>query len=77
VVGRPYPEWGEEVVAFVVARSGMTVTPQALDQLCLDNIARYKRPRVYRFVAELPKNSYGKILKADLRNLLQRDSEHA
>lgn len=70
VVGRPHPEWGEEVVAFVVARPGATVTPTELDRLCLDNIARFKRPKDYRFVEALPKNNYGKILKTELRTLL-------
>jgi long-chain acyl-CoA synthetase len=70
VVGRPHPEWGEEVVAFVVARPGITLTPAELDQLCLDNIARFKRPKDYRFVDALPKNNYGKILKTELRALL-------
>ncbi len=70
VVGRPHPEWGEEVVAFVVAREGAELSEAALDGLCLDNIARFKRPKAYRFVAALPKNNYGKILKTELRNLL-------
>ena len=71
VIGREHPEWGEEVVAFVVARPQARITPQDLDTLCLDNVARYKRPRHYRFVDSLPKNSYGKILKTDLRQLLK------
>jgi acyl-CoA synthetase (AMP-forming)/AMP-acid ligase II len=70
VVGRPHPEWGEDVVAFVVARPGATVTPAELDQLCLDNIARFKRPKDYRFIDALPKNNYGKILKTELRTHL-------
>jgi acyl-CoA synthetase (AMP-forming)/AMP-acid ligase II len=70
VVGRPHPEWGEEVVAFVVARPGAAPTPAELDRLCLDNIARFKRPKDYRFVDALPKNNYGKILKTELRTLL-------
>jgi acyl-CoA synthetase (AMP-forming)/AMP-acid ligase II len=70
VVGRPHPEWGEEVVAFVVPRSGSSVTPAELDQLCLDNIARFKRPKDYRFIDALPKNNYGKILKTELRTKL-------
>ena len=70
VVGRPHPEWGEEVVAFVVARPGATLGPAELDQLCLDNIARFKRPKDYKFVDALPKNNYGKILKTELRTLL-------
>ena len=67
VVGRPHPEWGEDVVAFVVPRPGATVTPAELDRLCLDNIARFKRPKDYKFVEVLPKNNYGKILKTELR----------
>jgi acyl-CoA synthetase (AMP-forming)/AMP-acid ligase II len=67
VVGRPHPEWGEEVIAFVVKKSGLTT--EELDSLCLDNIARFKRPREYRFVEALPKNNYGKVLKTELRKL--------
>jgi long-chain acyl-CoA synthetase len=67
-VGRPHAEWGEEVVAFVVKKN--SVSSQDLDNLCLDNIARFKRPRDYRFVDALPKNNYGKVLKTELRKLL-------
>ena len=64
---------GEEVIAFVVRRDGADLAAPALDQLCLDNIARFKRPRSYRFVDTLPKNNYGKILKTELRHLLERE----
>ncbi len=70
VVGRSHPEWGEEVVAFVVAREGSAPSAAELDRLCLDNIARFKRPKDYRFIDALPKNNYGKILKTELRKLL-------
>jgi len=70
VVGRPHPEWGEDVVAFVVTRPGTSVAPADLDRLCLDNIARFKRPKDYKFVDALPKNNYGKILKTELRSKL-------
>lgn len=66
VVGRPHAEWGEEVVAFVVG----TAPDGALDSLCLAQIARFKRPKEYIFVPELPKNNYGKVLKTDLRTRL-------
>jgi long-chain acyl-CoA synthetase len=75
VVGRPHPEWGEEVVAFVVRDSGAPVIPADLDALCLDRIARFKRPKQYRFVASLPKNNYGKVLKTELRAQLAREGE--
>jgi long-chain acyl-CoA synthetase len=70
VVGRPHAEWGEEAVAFVVLREGKAATPAELDALCLDNIARFKRPKDYRFIEALPKNNYGKILKTELRKRL-------
>jgi long-chain acyl-CoA synthetase len=70
VVGRPHPDWGEEVVAFVVARPGARLEEAALDNLCLSEIARFKRPKAYRFVRELPKNNYGKVLKSALREVL-------
>jgi long-chain acyl-CoA synthetase len=74
VVGRPHAEWGEEVVAFVVRRAGAVADEAELDRLCLDNIARFKRPKSYRFVAELPKNNYGKVLKTELRARLEREA---
>ena len=43
------------------------MTREELDALCLASIARFKRPKLYRFVAELPKNNYGKVLKTELR----------
>ncbi|MCH6586881.1 MAG: AMP-binding protein [Proteobacteria bacterium] len=67
VVGRPHAEWGEEVVAFIVARPGAALETAALDALCLARIARFKRPRVYRLVEALPKNDAGKVLKTELR----------
>jgi long-chain acyl-CoA synthetase len=73
VVGRPHPDWGEEAVAFVVARPGANVAEGDLDRLCLDHIARYKRPRRYVFVESLPKNNYGKVLKTALRAQLAAD----
>ena len=74
VVGRPDTEWGEAVVAFVVpADSGTPPTTASLDQLCLDSIARYKRPKDYVFVDTLPTNNYGKVLKRELRDRLRAD----
>ncbi|MDJ0992062.1 MAG: AMP-binding protein [Dinoroseobacter sp.] len=67
VVGRPHPEWGEEVVAFIVPASGGALDPAALDAHCLDQIARFKRPKAYFALDALPKNNYGKVLKTDLR----------
>ncbi len=73
VVGQTDPEWGEVPVAFVALSPGQVVQAETLDRLCLDQIARFKRPRAYRFIPALPKNNYGKILKTDLRDMLQAD----
>ncbi|HMQ57611.1 MAG TPA: AMP-binding protein [Rhizobiaceae bacterium] len=75
VIGAPDAEWGEAVVAFVVLSPGADPGVPALDQHCLQQIARFKRPKVWRFVAELPKNNYGKVLKTELRTLLEREGE--
>lgn len=70
VIGRTHPEWGEEVVAFVVG----TASERDLDTLCLEQIARFKRPKHYCFVPELPKNNYGKVLKTTLRARIEETS---
>ena len=70
VVGEPDPQWGENVVAFVVAQPGNEPSQQTLDAHCLERIARFKRPKRYLFVPELPKNNYGKVLKTELRRWL-------
>ena len=73
VVGAPDPEWGENVVAFVVPQAGRTVTAADLDAVCLQHIARFKRPKRYEIVDALPKNNYGKVLKTELRARLKED----
>ncbi|HEX6143055.1 MAG TPA: AMP-binding protein [Geminicoccaceae bacterium] len=73
VVGRADPAWGEAVVAFVVSAPGIAPDPDALERHCLEHIARFKRPKEYRFVAALPKNNYGKVLKTELRLQLELD----
>jgi 2-furoate---CoA ligase len=67
VVGLPDDRLGQRVTAFVVAEQG--VTADALDAWCLsaEGLARFKRPREYRFVDALPKSPSGKILRRRLR----------
>jgi len=69
VVGRPDAEWGEDVVAFVVCEGALDEA--ALDEHCRAHIARFKRPKAYFAVPELPKNNYGKVLKTELRKALE------
>ena len=71
MIGRPDPEWGEVVVAYVVGDADRN----ELDALCLGGIARFKRPKDYVFVDALPKNNYGKILKTELRELDARKQQ--
>lgn len=70
VVGAPDPEWGEVVVAFVVPTPGTDLDLSALDAWCLEEIARFKRPKRYEVLDALPKNNYGKVLKTELRRRL-------
>ena len=74
VVGGPDPEWGEVVVAFVVAQAGQALSLEGLDAHCIEHIARFKRPKRYVFVDHLPKNNYGKVLKTELRERLNAES---
>ncbi|MCP4315521.1 MAG: long-chain fatty acid--CoA ligase [Hyphomicrobiales bacterium] len=71
VVGKDDPGWGEVAVAFVAVVDGQSVDAQILDAHCLDHIARFKRPKEYLFIPQLPKNNYGKVLKTELRQMLQ------
>ena len=76
VVGRSDAEWGETVVAFVVPADPSVPPPvDDLDRACLERIARYKRPRDYRFVDALPTNNYGKVVKRELRDQLQAETD--
>jgi acyl-CoA synthetase (AMP-forming)/AMP-acid ligase II len=74
VVGEPDAQWGESVVAFVVTRSGQPLDEAELTAWFLQRMASFKKPRKYLFPGELPKNSYGKILKTDLRQWLKAAS---
>lgn len=70
VIGEVDAEWGEVVVACVVGREGFA-DATALDAHCLAHIARFKRPKRYCFLDELPKNAYGKVLKTALREAVR------
>ncbi|RNF38672.1 fatty acid--CoA ligase [Planococcus salinus] len=68
VLGVPDEKWGESVIAFIVS-GDPSLTEEELEEFCRNNdkLARYKRPRSYRFVDELPRNASGKIQKFLLR----------
>ena len=67
VVSRPDERWGKVGVAFVVPRAGNAVTAEELRAHCRAELAGFKVPREFRFVAELPHSAVGKILRRNLR----------
>ncbi len=71
VVGVPHTVLGEDVGAFVVVRAGATLDDGELKTFCTERLADYKRPRVVHFVAELPRNATGKVMKHKLREQLR------
>jgi len=75
VIGIPDPKWGEAIKAVVSLLPGQSATEEELIIFCRNNIASYKKPKSVDFVDELPKNSYGKVLKRDLRARYWKDKE--
>ena len=67
VVGMPHEKWGEAPQAFVVLKSGAVATEAELRQYARDNMAHFKVPQSFKFLAELPKTATGKIQKYVLR----------
>ena len=67
VVGVPDERWGEACAAFVVLRSGATTSAEALAEHCRERLARFKVPKKFTVVHELPRSSMGKVPKDDLR----------
>ncbi len=68
VIGLPDPDWGESVLAVVVVSPGTPPDIETLNALCLERLARFKRPKLYYFVDNLPRNASGKVLKRQLRD---------
>jgi len=69
VVGMKDPLMGEDVLAFVVLRSGEQATEAEIAAFCERRLARFKCPKQVRFLDALPKSPIGKILRKELRTL--------
>ncbi|RMF87986.1 MAG: hypothetical protein D6736_11660 [Nitrospinota bacterium] len=69
VFGVPDQEWGECVVAVVVLKEGKQATAEEIIAHCRANLAGYKKPRIVKFVDQLPQNASGKILRRELQRL--------
>ncbi|ANU23889.1 fatty acid--CoA ligase family protein [Planococcus donghaensis] len=67
VVGLPDPDFGEEVNAYVVLKDS-TVSIEDLKDYCAEHLAKYKVPRQFEVLEELPKNTTGKILRRSLKD---------
>ncbi len=75
VIGVPHGTWGEVGVAYVVPAEGEEVTPDELGGFVGDRLARYKIPKEFRVVDELPRTPYGKVVKGDLVEQWKREQE--
>ncbi|MEH7453309.1 long-chain-fatty-acid--CoA ligase [Gottfriedia acidiceleris] len=70
VVGVPSKEYGESVKAYVVVKDEL-FTENDIIQFCKEKLVKYKLPKYVEFFKELPKNSTGKILRRELRELTE------
>lgn len=71
VIGVPDPVWGEEVMAVVLLRENQKMTAKELQTYCQDKLASYKIPRYVHFVEDIPKTSSGKLLKHELKKMIE------
>jgi fatty-acyl-CoA synthase len=68
-IGVPDEAFGQRLHAFVVLRPGHTLDAEAVKEHVRSNLARYQVPRDVTFVAQLPRNPSGKVLKGQLADL--------
>ena len=71
VIGAPHPDFGESVVAVLVPEAGAKLDFAAVEAAISTRLARFKQPRHYVVVEELPRNSMGKVQKKLLRDTYQ------
>jgi fatty-acyl-CoA synthase len=67
VFGIPDEKWGEVPAAYISLKRGSTLSESAVEAQCTAKLARFKRPRIIRFVEDFPKTAIGKIQKTVLK----------
>ncbi len=74
VIGVADEKWGEVGCAYVVPREGHGLTPERMRAHCLAHLAKYKIPKKFLFVGELPRTASGKVMKRELRNVYTKEA---
>jgi malonyl-CoA/methylmalonyl-CoA synthetase len=74
VIGLPDDQWGEKVAAAVVTRPEARVAPEDIHQFCRQHLHNWKCPKEILLVETLPRNTMGKVLKEELKNLFTNKS---
>ena len=64
--GLPDPHYGQEILACIILREGCTADEAALRTFCAEHLGRYKTPKVFHFVADLPRGPSGKVQRLKL-----------
>jgi malonyl-CoA/methylmalonyl-CoA synthetase len=77
VVGIPDEKWGEKVVAAVVKKAGVDLSPKKIQAFCKKRLHDWKCPKEIIFVEEIPKNTMGKVLKEDVKKFFQHENPGA
>ena len=73
VIGVPSKKYGEEVMAWIKPKEGVSLTEEELHDFCKGRIAHYKVPRYWKFVEEFPMTISGKIRKVEMREISARE----
>ena len=72
-VGVPDSIYGEEIVAYIVVRDGMSLTEEEINAYCAETLPDYRLPKQFYFIDALPKNDRGKVRRPDLQEMWNQD----
>jgi acyl-coA synthetase family member 2 len=73
VIGVPSEKYGEEIMAWIKPKEGVTITEEELRDFCKERIPHYKIPKYWKFVSEFPMTISGKIRKVEMREIAARE----